>query len=128
EKSGPAEKNTQNADNDDWKRLKDFQRQERETFFADGKSAFSDVRGFIYAEVREEFRERWANYYAERKAGGDEEWLADKKAGLIAEQKEILEARRDEACAILRESRDAVYQGLLDEQRQTRAELRGRQG
>ena len=54
-------------------------------------------------EVREEFRDRWADYYAERKAGADGEYLDAMKAQLIADQREILATRRDEACSELRE-------------------------
>lgn len=96
-------------------------------FFAQGKSAFNELRNSIYREIREEFRERWADYYAAKKNGADPESLAARKAGIIAEQKALLDERRDEACQELRASRDERYRGLLDDQREARAELRWRQ-
>ena len=98
-----AEKDPRVANFEEWKILKEFQQHERQEFFAEGKSAFSDLRSSIYGEVREEFRDRWADYYAERKAGGDAEQLDAMKAQLIADQREVLETRRDEACSELRE-------------------------
>jgi hypothetical protein len=115
------------ANFDEWKKIKDFQRQERQEFFADGKSAFSELRRSVYREVREEYRDRWAELYAAGKNGGDEAELATIKAALITEQKETLQARRGEACQELRKTRDTAYRGLLDDQREIRAAMRGRQ-
>ena len=53
--------------------------------------------------------------------------LSTIKAQLVADQKDAQETRRNEACAPLREDRNEIYRGILEEQRQTRAELRGRQ-
>jgi hypothetical protein len=53
--------------------------------------------------------------------------LAKVKSQLIADQKAVLEPRRDVACKELRESRDERYRELLDHQQETRAELRWRQ-
>jgi hypothetical protein len=53
--------------------------------------------------------------------------LAKVKSQLIADQKAVLELRRDAACKELRESRDERYRELLDHQQETRAELRWRQ-
>ena len=127
EKSATAERGGNVANFDEWQMLKEFQRRERQDFFADGKSEFSRLRSSIYAEVREDFRERWADYYADRKAGDDPEQLAEVKAQLIIDQRETLASRRDLACAELRQSRDELYRELLDDQRQMRQELRGRQ-
>jgi Relaxase/Mobilisation nuclease domain len=124
EKSGDAEKNRKNAE---WKILKQFQRDERTDFFGAGKSEFSELRSSIYREVREEFRERWADYYEARKSGADSGSLTARKADLVAEQKSVLDARRDEACKELRESRDDRYRELLDRQKEARSELRDRQ-
>jgi hypothetical protein len=77
--------------------------------------------------VREEFRDRWANFYSAQKDGADPEFLTTFKADLIADQKTVLDARRDAACAELRESRDARYREILDDQRAIRADLRSRQ-
>jgi hypothetical protein len=115
------------ANFDEWKKLKDFQRQERQDFFADGKSAFSELRSSIYREVREEYRERWGEFYAAGKNGTGEAELAKLKTALIAEQKETLESRRDEACKELRNTRDTAYRGVLDDQRGIRLSMRSRQ-
>ena len=115
------------ANSAEWKILKGFQKEERLEFFNQGKSEFSQLRNSIYREVREEFRERWAFFYGLKKDGTDDEALASFKAGLVADQKAVLEARRDEACLELREARDGRYRDLLDRQAETRTELRGRQ-
>ena len=124
ENAGDAEKNIKNSE---WKLLKETQQAERKEFFAEGKSEFSQLRLSIYREVREEFRDRWANFYAAQKDGADPEFLANFKTDLIASQKAVLEERRDAACAELRESRDQRYRELLDGQRDIRADLRSRQ-
>ncbi len=116
-----------NQKNAEWKILKDLQRDARTQFFADGKSEFSELRQSIYREVREEFRERWADFYAAKRDGADPESLATTKADLVADQKAVLEERRDAACTELRESRDQRYRELLDDQRGLRADLRARQ-
>lgn len=112
---------------EEWKILKDVQKAERQEFFADGKAAFSELRNSIYREIRDEFRERWSDYYAAEKNGADREVLADIKAEIVAEQKAALEERRDEACRALRETRNGLYRELLDGQREDRLELRARQ-
>ena len=117
-------KKPENASAAEWKKLKEIQRDERQEFFADGKSAFSELRLAIYREVREDYRERWRDLYAAKKNGAD---ISDLKAELVADQKATLEARRDEACTDLRESRNAGYRELLDEQREARLGLRWRQ-
>jgi relaxase-like protein len=119
----------ENIRNSEWKILKEFQRDERKEFFAQGKIEFSNLRSSIYREVREEFRERWADYYRAEKNGteADRRILSDVKNQLIADQKATLEPRRDAACLELRQSRDQRYRDLLDHQAETRAELRWRQ-
>ena len=119
--------NPRNKNSAEWKKLKEIQRAERQEFFADGKAAFSELRLSIYRETREEFRERWADFYAAQKGGADSEMLAKMKAELVAEQKTTLEARRDEACQELRELRNGHYRELLDDQRDARLGLRWRQ-
>jgi Relaxase/Mobilisation nuclease domain len=114
-----------NRKGEEWKILKEIQRDERTQFFADGKTQYSELRSSIYREVRQEFRERWSDYYSARKNGteADPNILADVKAKLIADQKAVLEPRRDAACAELKEARALEYRGILDKQRETRAEL-----
>jgi hypothetical protein len=116
-----------NPHDSEWKILKEIQRAERREFFADGKSAFSELRNSIYREIREEFRERWSDFYAAQKSGGDSHELAALKAELVAEQKRALEERRDVACRELRETRNGLYRELLDDQRELRLGLRERQ-
>lgn len=111
----------------EWEVLKNMQRAERLDFFADGKQAFAEMRGAVFREVREEFRPRWADYYAAKKDGADIETLKELKATLIDEQKAMLEQRRDQAYAGLRESREALYQDLLAGQRDQRQLLTDRQ-
>jgi hypothetical protein len=126
-------KNHRNAE---WNILKEMQQVERKEFFAQGKSEFSQLRLSIYREVREEFRERWADYYKAVKNGPKvdreilpnvNEILANVKTQLIADRKAVLEPRWDEACKELRESRDERYREILGNQREARAELRWRQ-
>ena len=108
------------------KLLKQFQRQERMDFFAEGKSEFTELRRAITREVRDEFRDRWADYYASAKSGADKESSAATKAQLVADQKVELEARRDAGCEKLRETRDAQYRMLLDYQFDLRHALSAR--
>jgi hypothetical protein len=110
--------------NEEWKILKELQKDERLTFFETGKLEFTHLRKSIYREVREEFRERWSDYYTAKKNGAD---VAELKSELLAEQKAILEERRDEACKELRENRNGLYRELLDDQRDTRVSLSWRQ-
>jgi hypothetical protein len=114
-----------NRKNEEWKILKDFQRDERTQFFADGKTQFSELRSSIYREVKEEFRERWSDYYTARKNSteADANILADVKRTILADQKAALEPRRDAACAELKEARAVEYRGILDQQREDRREL-----
>lgn len=121
------QENPRDRNSAEWKRLKEMQRSEREEFFADGKAAFSELRSSVYRDVRDEFRGRWRDYYATEKAGADAEALKGLKAELVADQKAVLEERRDEACAELRETRNGLYRELLDEQRDARHGLRERQ-
>jgi hypothetical protein len=121
--SPDEQKNHKNAE---WKILKEIQRTQRAEF-SQGKLEFSQVPSSIYREVREEFRDRWADYYGARRDGNDPDSLAALKAELVAEQKTVLNERRDEACKELRESRDERYRTLLDDQRAERSVLRQRQ-
>jgi MobA/VirD2-like, nuclease domain len=113
----------ENPKNAEWRILKDFQKEERIAFFAKGKSEFGELRTAIFREVREEFRERWNEYYELRRSGADHGALASMKAQLVADEKAVLEPRRDAACKELRESRDERYSEILDHQKEQRAEL-----
>ena len=126
ENSAPANERDAPRRGADWKILKDLQRDERLGFFADGKEKFAEIRGQVFEGVREDFRGRWGELYAAKRAGMDAEALAEMKAGLIAEQKSTLAQRRDEACQTLRDSRDMAYRDLLDSQNDTRLQFRER--
>jgi hypothetical protein len=117
----------ENTNSDEWRILKEIQRDERKIFFGEGKLAFNELRNSTYREIRKEFRERWSDYYAAEKNGGDGVDLAAMKAEIVAEQKTALEERRDAACAELRKSRDGQYRELLDDQREIRLGLHSRQ-
>ena len=111
----------------EWAALRDLQREERKFFFAGGKKAFSDMRSSAHREVRDEFRERWSDHYANKKNGADPDALAETKAALIAEQKAALEERRDKAFTALRATRDGEYKELLGGQKDRRGWLSARQ-
>ena len=119
--------NPENTKTREWQALKEMQRDQRVGFFAEGKSAFSELRRSIYQDVREEFRPKWADYFEAVKSGGNSDELEAYKAGLIAEQRGALDTRRDAACAELRGVRDTAYQEILGEQREMRAGLTWRQ-
>jgi hypothetical protein len=87
----------ENGKNAECKILKEIQRSERMEHFRAGKIGILDLRNAIYRKVREEFRERWADFYEMRGNGADTESLATAKAQLVADQKAVLEPRRDEA-------------------------------
>jgi hypothetical protein len=111
----------------EWEALKSHQREERETFFAEGKQAFKDVRNSVYRDVRTEFRDEWKTWFQMRREGADPELLTAIKAGILERQNTKLETRRDAACAELRDDRGADYRQILLEQKMERAELRSRQ-
>lgn len=111
----------------EWKILKENQRDERKEFFAEGRLGFKELRKSIYLEVREEFSDRWSDYYDFVRAGVEKEPLAEMKAQLLRDQNAVLEARRDEACQALLESRKELYKHLLENQQLARHELHDRQ-
>jgi hypothetical protein len=115
----------ENRKREEWKILKQIQRDEREQFYADGKIQFKELRKAVSREIREEFRERWANYYRAVKNGteADREILAQTKTQLIADRKAALEPRWDAACSKLKEARKLEYRELLDGQKAVRAEF-----
>jgi hypothetical protein len=113
--------------NEEWKILKQVQRDERMAFFAEGKFEFKALRAEIFREARGQFRGRWAEYYAAEKNGTDPEILATLKKQIVADQKAVLEPLGDEACKELRATRDERFRELLDGQRELRAYLHGRQ-
>jgi hypothetical protein len=119
--------NPENTNSEEWKNLKEIQRDERKAFFAAGELEFNELRNSIYREIREEYREKWSDFYTARKNGDNSVDLAALKAEIVAEQKAALEARRDEACKELRESRDGQYREILDGQREMRLGLHERQ-
>jgi hypothetical protein len=123
--SESPEYSPKNRKKEEWKILKQIQRDEREEFFADGKIQFTELRKSVSREIRHEFHERWADYYKAVKNGteADKEILANTKTQLIADQKAALGPRRDAACAELKEARQLEYRELLDNQKTVRAEF-----
>jgi hypothetical protein len=117
----------ENRRNSEWRILKEHQRLERDAFFAAGKSEFSQLRKSIYQEVREEFRERWSEFYASRRDGADPAVLAAMKENILADQKVALDTWREAACKELRAGRDSEYRQLLADHREAKAELHWRQ-
>lgn len=114
--------------NFEWDTLDEIQRNQRLAFFEDGKQKFKKLRNGIYREVREEFRERWADFYAADKktVGDDRDFLKAVKEQIIADQKAALEPRRDAACAELMAQRQQDYDALKLSQKADRRELRER--
>ncbi|MCP3468702.1 relaxase/mobilization nuclease domain-containing protein [Bradyrhizobium sp. CCGUVB1N3] len=114
--------------NRDWKILKEIQRIERMEFIESGRSEFRQLKTEVYREVREEFRDRWANFYSFKRSCLDAKTLAGMKERILADQKTTLETRRDKAWNELRAERDGWYRDILDDQKEARAELRYLQG
>jgi hypothetical protein len=114
-------------DGEEWKLLKEVQREEREAFFAGGKSAYGDLRKEIYREVREEFRAEWRDYFEAKKVGLDADRLADMKTDILDRQNTVLDERRGEACTSLRQQRDQEYATMLAGQQELRSQLADRQ-
>ncbi|HVR55685.1 MAG TPA: relaxase/mobilization nuclease domain-containing protein [Pseudolabrys sp.] len=115
----------ENRKKEEWKILFDLQRAEVKQFHADGKTKFRELRSSIYREVKEEFRERWGDYYQAKKKGteADKDILATLKENLIAEQSAALEPRRDAACKELLATREVELHQLLEQQKITRKEF-----
>jgi hypothetical protein len=111
----------------EWEALKSYQRGQREQFFVEGKEAYRDVRNAAYRQVRTEMREEWRDYYQAERDGMAREHLAALKADILARQRQMLDARRQEACTPLREQRDEAYRGLLEQHRKQKVELTERQ-
>jgi len=109
----------------EWKIMFDLQRAEIKQFHANGKIKFKELRSSIYREVKEEFRERWGDYYLANKKGtmDDNESLAAVKKNLIAEQTAALAPRRDAACKELMATRKVELAHLLVEQKIRRKEF-----
>lgn len=112
---------------EEWTLLKAHQRSQREAFYAEGKTAYGDARKQAYFEVREEFRNEWADYYEAKRDGEDRDYLAAIREDILDRQGAALTERGQEACDALRAQRDAWYAELLESQKADRAELRARQ-
>lgn len=122
-----AEDNRQVITGEEWKILKEHQRKEREAFFAEGKDAFGELRKSVYHQVKEEFRNEWAGYYAAKREGHDPDYLAEMRADILQRQNAMLDDRRGEATAELRAGRDAQYADILGSQQEARHELHASQ-
>jgi hypothetical protein len=127
EELSAANENSENSpEYSHWKKLKEFQKDERLSFVAETKMAIKDLRNSIFREVSEEFREKWSDYYDQREAG-DSAALRELKATLIAEQKQALDDRCKEPFAELRQARNTIYRELLDHQIDVRDAFKARQ-
>lgn len=115
------------VERNEWRILKDLQKEERQAFFAGGKEVYGALNRAVYREVRDEFRSEWSDFYAAKRAGRGPADLAEIKADLVARQKEVLDERRAAATVELRASRDEDYRALLDAQKEQRGELLARQ-
>lgn len=125
EELAPANENSKNsAEYSYWKKLKEIQREERDYFWAEGKIEFNDLRKSLLKEVREDFQEKWADYYQLRRDGGDPDELKRIKAELVAEQKAALDSRCEGPFGELREARNVAYRELLDGQQDIRKEFK----
>lgn len=138
-----AELTREDLDKQDRATLKRDQREEREAWFDAGKAIIKDARHTVYDAVREDFKETWRDYYAERKeaeaeaatASGsaigravvfaragdfDQAWssLGDRDALLKSVAQEF-DARRADIIAAqrdeVREKQDIVIAALMDE-------------
>jgi hypothetical protein len=111
----------------EWEIFKGIQRQEREEFHAGGKVEFKRVRSAVWQEIRKEFKDHWRDYYEAEKGGtSTPQELAKFKDRIVADQKIVLEPRRDAACAQLKEQRKERRDELNARQRADRAEFRWR--
>nr|WP_246432976.1 relaxase/mobilization nuclease domain-containing protein [Rhodopseudomonas rhenobacensis] len=121
------EENRKTIESNEWEILKDYQRERREAFFAEGKEVFRERRNEIFQAVREEFKPEWREYFAAKKDGMDEERLSDMKTDILARQNAALDERRSCGLGSLREHRDDEYALILSGQKEMRDELRDRQ-
>jgi hypothetical protein len=111
----------------EWKALKDYQKEQREKFFIDGKQAFKAARNEAFREVRDEYRDQWNAFYAAKRNRHDRVALGGMKAAIMAAQKAALDEAQTRACDQLRKDRDQAYEGILAQQRFDKLELTTRQ-
>jgi hypothetical protein len=111
----------------EWELLRNYQKDQRIDFFAEGKELFREKRNEVFREVREEFRPEWRAYFKAKRDGMEADPLNEMKADILAKQNTELERRRDEACASLLERRENEYTLLKGRQKEERAELTARQ-
>jgi hypothetical protein len=111
----------------EWELLRNYQKDQRIEFFAEGKELFREKRNEVFREVREEFRPEWRAYFQARREGTEADRLSEMKADILARQNAELERRRDEACASLLKHRENEYSQLKLRQKEERAELTARQ-
>ena len=113
--------------------LKADQRAEREAWFADGATLFKDTRNAVWREVKEEYREDWKQFYADKAAREEEAREASSsavgRALYFARSGDWENARaafsdRDAVMHVVREEFSERAQALRNEQRD---EVRERQ-
>ena len=100
---------------EEWDDLKTRQRDQREAFFGEeSRAAHRQAGRDVARQVREEFREDWANYFKLKKTDADHFLLRDIHDGLVASQEERQQALWETRRLDLREARDEDYRALLD--------------
>jgi hypothetical protein len=106
--------------------LKADQRAEREAWFADGAQLFKDTRNAVWREVKEDYREDWKQFYAEKAAREEEAREASStavgRALYFARSGDWENARaafsdRDAVMRVVREEFSERAQALRTEQR-----------
>jgi hypothetical protein len=120
-------KDPQNHKDYEWEVLKAAQKKERIEHFMQGKQEFKSLRNFLFNEVRTEFRDEWRDLYAAKRKGLDAKTFADRKTKLVAEQKTVLDKRRNDACATHQNKRDHTYRILRIRQKDEIEALKERQ-
>lgn len=112
---------------EEWKILKDHQRQEREAFFAENKKRYRELGKAFHREARAELSDEWAAYYADKRAGVEPGILALQRRDLLDRQNAMLDQWRYEARKELWKDRKEEYDDLKARHREEKEELRARQ-
>ncbi len=105
--------------------LKRSQRVERETFFDEGRGVFKDARQDVWREVREEFREPWKTYFAEKELR-EQEADTHSATGITRALWFAKQGQWEQARAAFN-NRDAVHAAVDGQFMERRKELRAAQ-
>jgi hypothetical protein len=107
----------------EWHLLKAHQRAERDSFRAEGKIIYKELRNEVNREVRAHYKEIWGEYYAACREGIDSGEAEAWKSDIKELQKDMFEVLKADRYADLRASRDEDYKQLLLDQKDERHEL-----